>query len=151
MVHAHAVPWHRFQIESFRTSASTDSMYFCTRKIKWTCTKNCQHFSPPRPTRIGTTNYEGRSQSLWTHLITPSRNFVEVQWWSLFRSTSFGMQCTSYNAPPTSRKHAADRWSLRNFLPRGFLFIEEKPRNHMEWDLNWILSSTWKKGIGGTP
>jgi hypothetical protein len=42
-------------------------------------------------------------------LITLSRDFVEVQWRSLFRSTSLGMQCTSYNAPPSSRKRAANR------------------------------------------
>jgi hypothetical protein len=27
----------------------------------------------------------------------------------------------------------------------------EKPRNHMGWDLNWILCLAWKKWIGGTP
>jgi hypothetical protein len=27
----------------------------------------------------------------------------------------------------------------------------EKPRNRMRRDLNWILFSAWKKGIGGTP
>jgi hypothetical protein len=27
--------------------------------------------------------YKGRLQSLWTHLITPSWNFMEVRWWSL--------------------------------------------------------------------
>jgi len=43
-------------------------------------------------------------------LITPSRNFMEVRWRSLFRSTSLGKRCASYNAPPTSRKRAADRW-----------------------------------------
>jgi hypothetical protein len=59
----------------------------------------------------------------WTHLITPSRNFVEVWWRSLFRTTSLGKRCTSYNAPPTSRKRAADGWSLRNFLPRSSLFV----------------------------
>jgi hypothetical protein len=32
--------------------------------------------------------YEGSLKSSWTHLITPSRNFVEVRWRSLFRSTS---------------------------------------------------------------
>jgi len=53
--------------------------------------------------------YEGRLQSLWTHLITPSRNFVEVRCPSLFRSTSLGKRCTSYNAPPTSRKRTSDR------------------------------------------
>jgi hypothetical protein len=48
-------------------------------------------------------------KSSWTHLITPSRNFVDVRWRSLFRSTSLGKRCTSYNGPPTSRKRAADR------------------------------------------
>jgi hypothetical protein len=70
--------------------------------------------------------YEGRLQSSWTHLITPSRNFVEVRWRSLFRSTSLGKQCISYNAPPTSRKRASDRWSLRNLLPRSSLFMVGK-------------------------
>jgi hypothetical protein len=65
---------------------------------------------------------EGRLQISWTHLITPSRNFVEVRWRSLFRNTSLVKRCTSYNAPPASRKLAADRWSLRN-LSRSSLFI----------------------------
>jgi hypothetical protein len=117
-----------------------------------------------------TLKYEGRLQSSWTYLITPSRNVVEVRWRSLFRSTSLDKRCTSYNAPPTSRKHAADRWSLRNFLPRSSLFMVgkaqishgarselnsvsglEKPRNRMGWDLNWILCPAWIKWIGGTP
>jgi hypothetical protein len=68
-------------------------------------------------------NREGHLQSWWTHLITPSRNFVEVRWRSLFRSTSLGKQRTSYNVPPASRKRAADRWSVRNFLPRSSLFV----------------------------
>jgi hypothetical protein len=51
---------------------------------------------------------------------------VEVRWLSHFWSTSLGKRCTSYNAPPTSRKRAADRWSLRNFLPRSSLFVVEK-------------------------
>jgi hypothetical protein len=60
----------------------------------------------------------------WTHLITPSRNFVEVRWRSLFLSTSLDKRCTTYNAPPTSRKRVADRWSLRNFMPAwSSLFI----------------------------
>jgi hypothetical protein len=66
---------------------------------------------------------EGRLQSSRTHLITPCRNFLEVRWRSLFRSTSLGKRFTSYSAPPTSRKRAADRWSLRNFLPRSSLFM----------------------------
>jgi hypothetical protein len=70
--------------------------------------------------------YEGRLQSSWTHLITPSRDFVEVRWRSIFRSTSLAKRCTSYNAPPASRKRAADRWSLRNFLPRSSPFMVGK-------------------------
>jgi hypothetical protein len=52
--------------------------------------------------------------------------FVEVRWRSLFRSNSLGKRCTSYNAPPTSRKRAADRWSLQHFLPRSSLFVVGK-------------------------
>jgi hypothetical protein len=66
--------------------------------------------------------YKGHSQSSWTHLTNPSRNFVEMRWRSLFRSTSLGKRCISYNDPPTCRKGAADRWSPRNFLPRSSLF-----------------------------
>jgi hypothetical protein len=69
---------------------------------------------------------EGRLQSSWTHLITSSRNFVEVRWRSLFRNTSHGKGCTSYDAPPTFRKRAADRWSLRNLLPQSSLFMVGK-------------------------
>jgi hypothetical protein len=43
-----------------------------------------------------------------------------------FRSSSLGKWYTSCNAPPTSRKRAADRWSLRNFLPRNSLFMVGK-------------------------
>jgi hypothetical protein len=34
--------------------------------------------------------YKGHLQSLWTHLITLSQKFVDVQWQSLFQSTSLG-------------------------------------------------------------
>jgi hypothetical protein len=67
-------------------------------------------------------------QSSWTRLITPSRSFVEVRWRSLFQSTSLGKRCTSYNAPPTSRKRTADRLSLRNFLPRSSIFLVGKAK-----------------------
>jgi hypothetical protein len=70
--------------------------------------------------------YEGRLQSSWTELITLSLNFVEVRCRSLFRSTFLGKRCTSYNAPTTSRKRAAYRWSLRDFLPRSSLFMVGK-------------------------
>jgi hypothetical protein len=95
--------------------------------------------------------YEGNLQSSWTHLITLSRNSVEVWWRSLFRSTSLGEWCTSYNAPPTSQKRTAD---LDHFeiscLGAPFSWLE-KPRNRMGRDLNWIVCSVWKKWIGGTP
>jgi len=52
--------------------------------------------------------YEGCLKSLCTRLITLSWNFMEGRCWSLFRSTSLGKQCTSYNASLTSQKCAAD-------------------------------------------
>jgi hypothetical protein len=76
--------------------------------------------------------YEGRFRSSWTHIIIPSRKFVEVRWRSLFRSISHGKRCTSYNTPPTSRKRAADRWPLRYFLPRSSLFMIGKAQKSQE-------------------
>jgi hypothetical protein len=70
--------------------------------------------------------YEDSLKSLWTHIFIPSQNFVEVRWRPLFRSASPGKRCTSYNAPPTSRKRSADRRSLRNFLPRSSIFMVGK-------------------------
>jgi hypothetical protein len=70
--------------------------------------------------------YEGRLKSSRIYLINPNRNFVEMRWGSLFRSSSFGKRCTSYNAPPTSRKRAAVHWLLRNFLPWSSLFMVRK-------------------------
>jgi hypothetical protein len=98
-------------------------------------------------------NYKDRMQSSWTRLFTPCQYFVEVRWRSLFRSTSLGKRCTSYSAPPTSRKRAADRWSLRNSLPRSSLFMVGKAqKSHGAiLELNWILCSAWKKWMGGTP
>jgi hypothetical protein len=69
--------------------------------------------------------YESRLKSSWTHLITPSLNFVDVRW-RFFQSTTLPKRCTCYNAPPTSRKRAADRWSVWNFLPRSSLLMVGK-------------------------
>jgi hypothetical protein len=63
--------------------------------------------------------YEGCLQSLWTHFVTLSWNFVEVWWWSLFQSTSLGKWCTS-------QKCAADHWSLQTLLPWSSLFMVGK-------------------------
>jgi hypothetical protein len=75
---------------------------------------------------LNASDYKGRLKSSWTRPITPSRNFVKVRWRSVFRSISPGKRCNSYNAPPTSRNRAADRWSLRNFLPLSCLFMVGK-------------------------
>jgi hypothetical protein len=64
---------------------------------------------------------------------------------SLYRSISLGKRCTSYNAPPTSRKRAADRWSLRNFLPRSSLLMVGKAQKSHGACMNWILCSAWEK------
>jgi hypothetical protein len=95
--------------------------------------------------------YQSRLKSSWTRHIAPSRNFVEMRWRSLFRSTSLGKRCTSYNAPPASRKRAADRWWLGNFLPRSSLFMVEKAqKSHgARSELNSVFGLG--KWIGGTP
>jgi hypothetical protein len=80
--------------------------------------------------------YEGHLQNSWTHLITPSRNFVEVRWRSLFRNTSLGKGCTSYNAPPTSWKRAVHRWLLRSSL----FIVEKAYKSHRaRSELNFVF------------
>jgi hypothetical protein len=66
----------------------------------------------------------------WTHLTTPSRYFVKVRWRSLFRSTYLGKRCISYNAPPTFRKLAAHRWSLRNLNRSSLFMIGKAHKSH---------------------
>jgi hypothetical protein len=95
--------------------------------------------------------YEGRLQSSWTHLITPSRNFTEVRWQSLFRSTSLGKRSTFTTLHPLLENvlQTVDHFEI-SCLGAPFSWFE-KPRNRMGRDLNWILCSAWKKWIGGTP
>jgi hypothetical protein len=92
--------------------------------------------------------YEGPLKSLWTYVITPTRNFVEVRWRSLFRSTSLGKRCTSYNALPTSRKSAEDRlpqnsggWWNRRFWPFTFVSPSLKRFHHLITAARLIASS----------
>jgi hypothetical protein len=95
--------------------------------------------------------YKGCLQSLWTHFITPSWNFVQVLWQSLLQSTSLGKWCTSYN---TAKLLENMLQTINHFkiscLGAPFSWLEE-PRNFMKQDLNWILCSAWKKWISGTP
>jgi hypothetical protein len=58
-----------------------------------------------------------------------------------FRSSSLGKRCTSYNAPPTYRKRAADCWSLRNFVPRrSFLMTVKAQKSHgARSELNYVF------------
>jgi hypothetical protein len=70
---------------------------------------------------------------------------VEVRWRSLFQSTSICKRCTSYNAPPTSRKRAADRWSLPNFLPRSFIFMVGKAQKSHGASSELISVLGWEK------
>jgi hypothetical protein len=69
-----------------------------------------------------------------------------MRWRSLFQSTSLGKRCTSYNAPPTSRKRAADRWLLRNFLPRSSIFMVGKAYNS-----HWVRSGLYGGCSDGVP
>jgi hypothetical protein len=80
--------------------------------------------------------YDGRLQISWTHLITPSWNFVEVRWRSLFRSTSLGKRCTSYNAPPTYRKRAADRCHFEmSCVGAPFSWLAQKSHGGEIWSV----------------
>jgi hypothetical protein len=57
---------------------------------------------------------------------SPYNSESELCGGAVTRSTSLGKRCTSHNAPPSFRKRATDRRSLRNFLPRSSLFMVGK-------------------------
>jgi hypothetical protein len=84
--------------------------------------------------------YESRLQSSWTHLITPSRNFVEVQWRSLFWSTSLGKRCTFTTLYPLLENvlQTVDHFAV-SCLGAPFSWLE-KPRNRMGRDLNCMAA-----------
>jgi hypothetical protein len=65
---------------------------------------------------------------------------------SFSKKTSLGKRCASYNAPPTSRKRAADRWSLRNFLHRTSIFMVEKSQK-----LHGVRSGLYSGCSDGVP
>jgi hypothetical protein len=59
-----------------------------------------------------------------------------------FEVPSLDKLCISYNAPPTSRKSAADHWSLRNFLPPRsslFMFGKAQKSHGARFDLNSVF------------
>jgi hypothetical protein len=63
-----------------------------------------------------------------------------------------GKRHTSYNTPPTSRKRAADRWSLGKFLASesSLFMVGKAQKSHMaRSDLNSVFDL--EKWIGGTP
>jgi hypothetical protein len=88
--------------------------------------------------------YVGGLQSSWTHLITQSQNFVEVRWRSLYRSTSLGNRCISYNAPPTSRKLSYGRFKEPLLGWRNNLSGESAMRD-------WKAAMDVLTEISGTP
>jgi hypothetical protein len=88
---------------------------------------------------------EGRLKSSWTHFITPSGNFVEVRWRSLFRDALL----TTLHPFLENELQTFDLFAL-SCLVAPFSRLE-KPRNRMGRDPNWIPCSAWKNWIGETP
>jgi hypothetical protein len=95
--------------------------------------------------------YEDHFKSLWTHLITPSRNFVEVRWRSLFRVPPLASDAILTTLYPLLENvlQTVDHFEI-SCLIAPFSWLE-KPKNRRARDLNWVLCSAWKKWIGGTP
>jgi hypothetical protein len=79
--------------------------------------------------------YEGRLKSSCIYLMTTSWNYLEVRWRSVFRSTSFGKRCTSYNALPTSKTCCRPLIFEISCLGAPFSWLK-KPRNRVGRDLN---------------
>jgi hypothetical protein len=85
-------------------------------------------------------------QSSWTHLITPSRNFVGLRWRSLFLPCNALL--TTLHPLLENVLQTVDHFEV-SCLGAPFSWLE-KPRNRMGRDLDWILCSAWKKWIGRT-
>jgi hypothetical protein len=80
--------------------------------------------------------YESRLQILWTHLITPSRNFVEVLWRSLFEVIPLASDAilTTLNPLLENVLKIVDHFEI-SCLGAPFSRLE-KPRNRMGRDLD---------------
>jgi hypothetical protein len=69
---------------------------------------------------------------MFSYIQGPFAKFVDTPYYSELElcggvvMVSLDKQCSSYNTPPSSRKCAADRWSLWNFLPQSSLFMAGK-------------------------
>jgi hypothetical protein len=96
--------------------------------------------------------HEGRLQTSWTHLITRSRNFVEVRWRSLLLSTSLGNDALFTTLHPLLEivLQTVDQFEI-SCLGAPFSWLEKAQKSHGGRDLNWVLCSAWEKWIGGTP
>jgi hypothetical protein len=89
--------------------------------------------------KFGLYYYEGHLKSSWTHIIL-SRNFVEVRWRSLFRSTSLGKRCTLTTLHPLLENvlQTVDHFEIP-CLGAPFSWFE-KPRNHMWRNLDCMAA-----------
>jgi hypothetical protein len=83
--------------------------------------------------------YESRLKNSWTHHITSSRNFVEVRWRSLFRSTFLGKRCTSPTLHPL----------LENVLQTVCRKLQEEPQSSLFMVGNAQKSHGMRSGLYG--
>jgi hypothetical protein len=96
--------------------------------------------------------YEGRLKSSWTHLITPSGNFVKVRCDGFFSEVlplASDTLLTTLHPLLENVLQTVEHFGI-SCLGAPVSWLEE-PRNRTGKDLNWILCSAWKKWISGTP
>jgi hypothetical protein len=80
--------------------------------------------------------YDGRLKISWTHIITPSRNFVEVRWRSLFEVPPLASDALLTTLHPLLENvlQTDDHFEI-SCLGAPFSWLK-KPRNCMGWDLD---------------
>jgi hypothetical protein len=93
----HNLQYHPLDLIHPKRSVQVTKLIAQSSRASWHFLSLRSRYSPQRPVFLSLEYvffffciYEGHLQSSWTLLITPSRNFVEVRWRSLFRSTSLG-------------------------------------------------------------
>jgi hypothetical protein len=128
-----------FYMVTVITNGETKWQEETTMRVKFK--KLCR--SPSGTTRL---LYEGRLQSWWTHIITPSRNFVEVRWRSLFRNTPLASDALLTTLHPllenvmqtVCSKLQEDSGTGGFDLGAPFSWLEDS-RNSMGRDLNCMV------------
>jgi hypothetical protein len=93
--------------------------------------------------------YEGRLKSSWTRLITPSRNFVEVRWRSLFRVPPLASDAllTTFHPLLENVLQTIDHFGCSDGVPPIHFFQAEDRIQFRSHPMRFLWFSSHEKGV----